>query len=109
MCCNLIKLGASSKIPKRKKKTKGGRLTPGSPKCESKRIRLDPNLPLSKAHTSDEASFDGMVQGKGKCLEGLLNGPPETGKTATAEIEAEASNWPLYVVTTNELDPYAQD
>ncbi|KAI1079935.1 P-loop containing nucleoside triphosphate hydrolase protein [Whalleya microplaca] len=58
---------------------------------------------LITTHDSDEIGFDDVVQGKGKGLVGLLSGPPGTGKTLTAEVIAEFSRRPLYVVTAGEL------
>jgi MoxR-like ATPase len=53
---------------------------------------------LVKSHRIDDAAFDDIVSGKGKGLVGLLSGSPGVGKTLTAEVVAELSNRPLYVV-----------
>ncbi|KAH8891754.1 P-loop containing nucleoside triphosphate hydrolase protein [Thozetella sp. PMI_491] len=66
-----------------------------------KRERLITSLVLS--HSSGDESFDDFIKGKGKGLVGLLSGPPGVGKTLTAEVVAELSCRPLYVVTAGEL------
>jgi len=58
---------------------------------------------LVKSHRHDEASFDDIVQNKGKGLVGLLSGSPGVGKTLTAEAVAEVTCRPLYQVSTGEL------
>ena len=58
---------------------------------------------LVKAHRQDESSFDDIVQDKGRGLVCLLAGPPGVGKTLTAEVVAETTHRPLYVVSTGEL------
>ena len=58
---------------------------------------------LVKAHRQDESSFDDIVQDKGRGLVCLLAGSPGVGKTLTAEVVAETTRRPLYVVSTGEL------
>ena len=58
---------------------------------------------LVKAHRQDEETFDDFVQNKGQGLVCLLAGPPGVGKTLTAEVVAETTHRPLYVVSTGEL------
>ena len=58
---------------------------------------------LVKAHKQDEETFDDFVQGKGRGLVCLLAGPPGVGKTLTAEVVAETTHRPLYVVSSGEL------
>lgn len=58
---------------------------------------------LVKAHKQDGETFDDFVQGKGRGLVCLLAGPPGVGKTLTAEVVAETTRRPLYVVSTGEL------
>ncbi|KAK3935966.1 P-loop containing nucleoside triphosphate hydrolase protein, partial [Diplogelasinospora grovesii] len=42
--------------------------------------------------------FKDFVQGKGRGINFLLHGPPGVGKTLTAEVLAESSRIPLYIV-----------
>lgn len=58
---------------------------------------------LVKAHRQDESSFDDIVQDKGRGLVCLLAGSPGVGKTLTAEVVAETTRRPLYMVSTGEL------
>ena len=58
---------------------------------------------LVKAHRQDEEAFDDIVQNKGRGLVCLLAGSPGVGKTLTAEVVAETTHRPLYVVSTGEL------
>ncbi|KAL3473024.1 AAA family ATPase [Aspergillus californicus] len=58
---------------------------------------------LVKAHRQDNAAFDDIVENKGKGLIALLTGSPGVGKTLTAEVVAEVTKRPLYVVATGEL------
>lgn len=58
---------------------------------------------LVKAHRQDGETFDDFVQGKGRGLVCLLAGPPGVGKTLTAEVVAETTRRPLYVVSIGEL------
>ncbi len=58
---------------------------------------------LVKAHSQDETAFDDIVQNKGRGLVCLLAGSPGVGKTLTAEVVAETTCRPLYVVSTGEL------
>ena len=58
---------------------------------------------LVKAHRQDGEIFDDFVRGKGQGLVCLLAGPPGVGKTLTAEVVAETTHRPLYVVSTGEL------
>ncbi|KAF7958090.1 hypothetical protein EAE96_003657 [Botrytis aclada] len=55
------------------------------------------------AHRQDEASFDDIIENKGKGLVGLLSGGPGVGKTLIAEAVAEVTSRPLYQVSTGEL------
>ncbi|KAH0436386.1 AAA family ATPase [Colletotrichum camelliae] len=65
---------------------------------KKKMIRL-----LVQSHRTNETAFDDIVIGKGKGLVGLLSGPPGVGKTLTAEVVAELSWRPLYVISAGEL------
>ncbi|TGO74247.1 hypothetical protein BELL_0297g00120 [Botrytis elliptica] len=58
---------------------------------------------LVRSHRQDEASFDDIIENKGKGLVGLLSGGPGVGKTLTAEAVAEVTSRPLYQVSTGEL------
>lgn len=58
---------------------------------------------LVKAHRQDEASFDDIVPNKGRGLVCLFAGSPGVGKTLTAELVAETTQRPLYMVSTGEL------
>ncbi|OTA95451.1 hypothetical protein M434DRAFT_28774 [Hypoxylon sp. CO27-5] len=64
---------------------------------------------LMRGHESKETGFDDIVRGKGKSLVGLLSGAPGTGKTLTAEVVAELSKRPLYVVSAGELGIEVRD
>ncbi|PQE29410.1 AAA family ATPase protein [Rutstroemia sp. NJR-2017a WRK4] len=58
---------------------------------------------LVRSHRQDDASFDDIIENKGKGLVGLLSGSPGVGKTLTAEAVAEVTRRPLYQVSTGEL------
>ncbi|XDG06081.1 hypothetical protein ABKA04_005696 [Annulohypoxylon sp. FPYF3050] len=58
---------------------------------------------LVKTHSSDASDFDDFIQGKGKGLVGLLDGPPGAGKTLTAEAIAETAHMPLYTISSGAL------
>ena len=58
---------------------------------------------LVKAHSQGEETFDDFVQNKGRGLVCLLTGSPGVGKTLTAEVVAETTRRPLYVVSSGEL------
>ncbi|KAF7927709.1 uncharacterized protein EAE98_006091 [Botrytis deweyae] len=58
---------------------------------------------LVRDHRQDEASFDDIIENKGKGLVGLLSRGPGVGKTLTAEAVAEVTSRPLYQVSTGEL------
>ncbi|TGO49973.1 hypothetical protein BCON_0195g00310 [Botryotinia convoluta] len=58
---------------------------------------------LVRPHRQDDASFDDIIENKGKGLVGLLSGSPGVGKTLTAEAVAEVTSRPLYQVSTREL------
>lgn len=58
---------------------------------------------LVRSHRQDDASFDDIIENKGKGLVGLLSGSPGVGKTLTAEAVAEVTCRPLYQVSTGEL------
>ncbi|KAK2013703.1 P-loop containing nucleoside triphosphate hydrolase protein [Colletotrichum eremochloae] len=58
---------------------------------------------LVQSHRTNETDFDDIIVGKGKGLVGLLSGPPGVGKTLTAEVVAELSRRPLYVISAGEL------
>ncbi|KAI9647059.1 hypothetical protein NHQ30_005061 [Ciborinia camelliae] len=58
---------------------------------------------LVRSHRQDDASFDDIIENKGKGLVGLLSGSPGVGKTLTAEAVAEVTSRPLYQVSTGEL------
>lgn len=63
---------------------------------------------LVQAHRSDVDAFDDIVAGKGKGLVGLLSGSPGVGKTLTAEVVAELSKRPLYMISAGELGTTAE-
>jgi AAA+ superfamily predicted ATPase len=50
-----------------------------------------------------------VVSGKGKGLVGLLSGSPGVGKTLTAEVIAEVTKRPLYMLSAGELGTYVGD
>lgn len=58
---------------------------------------------LVKAHRQGQGSFDDIVPDKGRGLICLLAGPPGVGKTMTAELVAETTQRPLYMVSAGEL------
>jgi SpoVK/Ycf46/Vps4 family AAA+-type ATPase len=56
-----------------------------------------------RSHKNGPNSFDDIVSGKGRGLVGLLSGNPGVGKTLTAEVIAEATKRPLYMLSAGEL------
>jgi hypothetical protein len=58
---------------------------------------------LVKSHRNGAETFDDVVRGKGKGLVGLLSGNPGVGKTLTAEVIAEITKRPLYMLSAGEL------
>ncbi|KAF2823357.1 P-loop containing nucleoside triphosphate hydrolase protein [Ophiobolus disseminans] len=58
---------------------------------------------LVKSHRNGAETFDDVVNGKGKGLVGLLSGNPGVGKTLTAEVIAEVTERPLYMLSAGEL------
>jgi hypothetical protein len=58
---------------------------------------------LVRSHKNGPNSFDDIVSGKGRGLVGLLSGNPGVGKTLTAEVIAEATKRPLYMLSAGEL------
>jgi ATP-dependent Lon protease len=58
---------------------------------------------LVKSHKNGSETFDDIVAGKGKGLVGLLSGSPGVGKTLTAEVIAEVTRRPLYMLSAGEL------
>jgi hypothetical protein len=58
---------------------------------------------LVKSHKHGPESLDDVVAGKGKGLVGLLSGSPGVGKTLTAEVIAEVTKRPLYMLSAGEL------
>ena len=64
---------------------------------------------LVRAHRQDEEAFDDIVPNKGRGLVCLLAGSPGVGKTLTAEVVAETTRRPLYVVSIGELGINADD
>lgn len=58
---------------------------------------------LVKSHKNGAETFDDVVSGKGKGLVGLLSGNPGVGKTLTAEVIAEVTKRPLYMLSAGEL------
>ncbi|KAH8726783.1 hypothetical protein GQ44DRAFT_613015 [Phaeosphaeriaceae sp. PMI808] len=58
---------------------------------------------LVKSHRNGAETFDDVVSGKGKGLVGLLSGNPGVGKTLTAEVIAEITKRPLYMLSAGEL------
>ncbi|KAF2650991.1 P-loop containing nucleoside triphosphate hydrolase protein [Lophiostoma macrostomum CBS 122681] len=61
---------------------------------------------LVRSHKHGPNSFDDIVSGKGQGLVGLLSGNPGVGKTLTAEVIAEATRRPLYMLSAGELGTY---
>lgn len=61
---------------------------------------------LVKSHRNGAETFDDVVSGKGKGLVGLLSGNPGVGKTLTAEVIAEVTKRPLYMLSAGELGTY---
>ncbi|OAL05850.1 P-loop containing nucleoside triphosphate hydrolase protein [Phaeosphaeriaceae sp. SRC1lsM3a] len=61
---------------------------------------------LVKPHRNGAETFDDVVSGKGKGLVGLLSGNPGVGKTLTAEVIAEVTKRPLYMLSAGELGTY---
>ena len=64
-------------------------------------------LAFAEGQANPKASFDDFIQGKGKGIVILLNGPPGVGKTLTAESVAETMRVPLYALGAGELGSYA--
>ncbi|KAF2011401.1 P-loop containing nucleoside triphosphate hydrolase protein [Aaosphaeria arxii CBS 175.79] len=64
---------------------------------------------LVRSHKNSAETFDDIVSGKGKGLVGLLSGNPGVGKTLTAEVIAEATKRPLYMLSAGELGTYTGD
>jgi DNA polymerase III delta prime subunit len=58
---------------------------------------------LVKSHKNGPESFDDVVAGKGRGLVCLLSGSPGVGKTLTAEVIAEVTKRPLYMLSAGEL------
>ncbi|KAF1954563.1 P-loop containing nucleoside triphosphate hydrolase protein [Byssothecium circinans] len=58
---------------------------------------------LVKSHRNANDTFDDVVSGKGRGLVGLLSGNPGVGKTLTAEVVAEVTKRPLYMLSAGEL------
>jgi len=65
--------------------------------------RRDLICSLVKSHRSDQNGFDDIIRNKGKGLVGLLSGGPGVGKTLTAEVVAELTHKPLYMISAGEL------
>jgi hypothetical protein len=64
---------------------------------------------LVKSHKHGASTFDDIVTGKGQGLVGLLSGSPGVGKTLTAEVIAEVTKRPLYMLSAGELGTYVSD
>jgi SpoVK/Ycf46/Vps4 family AAA+-type ATPase len=64
---------------------------------------------LVKSHRNGTETFDDVVSGKGKGLVGLLSGNPGVGKTLTAEVIAEVTKRPLYMLSAGELGTQVYD
>ncbi|KAH7078251.1 P-loop containing nucleoside triphosphate hydrolase protein [Paraphoma chrysanthemicola] len=64
---------------------------------------------LVKSHRNGAETFDDVVSGKGKGLVGLLSGNPGVGKTLTAEVIAEVTKRPLYMLSAGELGTQVYD
>jgi hypothetical protein len=64
---------------------------------------------LVKSHRNGAETFDDVVSGKGKGLVGLLSGNPGVGKTLTAEVIAEVTKRPLYMLSAGELGTNVYD
>jgi hypothetical protein len=65
--------------------------------------RRDLICSLVKSHRNDISGFDDIIRNKGKGLVGLLSGGPGVGKTLTAEVVAELTHKPLYMISAGEL------
>jgi hypothetical protein len=64
---------------------------------------------LVRSHRNGADTFDDVVSGKGKGLVGLLSGNPGVGKTLTAEVIAEVTKRPLYMLSAGELGTRVDD
>ena len=60
-------------------------------------------LAFSESQVENRASFDDVIQGKGKGIIMLLSGPPGVGKTLTAEAVAENMRVPLHTISSGDL------
>ncbi|KUJ10193.1 P-loop containing nucleoside triphosphate hydrolase protein [Mollisia scopiformis] len=65
--------------------------------------RRDLICSLVRSHRNDKTGFDDIIRNKGKGLIGLLSGGPGVGKTLTAEVVAELTHKPLYMISAGEL------
>ncbi|KAI1438506.1 P-loop containing nucleoside triphosphate hydrolase protein [Xylaria sp. CBS 124048] len=68
---------------------------------EEKRRKIISQLVMS--HRYNDSLSPDIINGKGGGLVGLLSGSPGVGKTLTAEVVAELSKRPLYMVSAGEL------
>ncbi|OJD36616.1 p-loop containing nucleoside triphosphate hydrolase protein [Diplodia corticola] len=60
-------------------------------------------LGFTETQRKVKASFDDVIEGKGKGIILLLCGPPGVGKTLTAESVAEEMRVPLYMMSAGDL------
>lgn len=60
-------------------------------------------LGFTETQRKVKASFDDVIEGKGKGIILLLCGPPGVGKTLTAESVAEEMQVPLYMMSAGDL------
>ncbi|KAF2144007.1 uncharacterized protein K452DRAFT_223451 [Aplosporella prunicola CBS 121167] len=60
-------------------------------------------LGFTESQRKYKASFDDIIEGKGKGIILLLCGPPGVGKTLTAESVAEEMRVPLYMMSAGDL------
>lgn len=78
-------------------------------KLVMKERRRDLIHSLVKSHRNGAESFDDVVSGKGKGLVGLLSGNPGVDKTLTAEVIAEVTQRPLYMLSAGEMGTKVED
>ncbi|KIM96604.1 hypothetical protein OIDMADRAFT_75796, partial [Oidiodendron maius Zn] len=68
-------------------------------------------LAFSRSQHIKAAQFDDMIEGKGRGMVMLLEGPPGVGKTLTVESVTEKMKVPLYSISAGDLGtdpPYVQ-
>ena len=66
-------------------------------------------LAFAQSQAKGGELFDDSIQGKGRSVILLLDGPPGVGKMLTAESVAEVMKVPLYVLSAGELGTNASN